>query len=167
LTLIERAAGNESDVVRLARNQERELRQWLFSPETVTNASTSFVGLVGAIEHDVENDYGVRVELVTVGDCVPDARVVSLVAAAREAAINAAKWSQAESVSIFTEVETNSISIFVRDRGVGFDLDAVPADRQGIALSIRQRVSQLGGEVFINTTVGSGTEVQLVMPRSL
>ena len=107
MTLIERAAGNEGDVVRLARNQERELRQWLFSPETVTDASTSFVGLVGAIEHDVENDYGVRVELVTVGDCVPDERVTTLVAAGREAAINAAKWSQAESVSIFTEVETN------------------------------------------------------------
>ena len=166
LTLIERSAASESDVVRLARNQERELRQWLFSPETVTNAPTSFVGLVGAIEHDVENDYGVRVDLVTVGDCVPDERVSTLVAAAREAAINAAKWSEAESVSIFTEVEPASISIFVRDRGVGFDLDAIPADRQGIALSIRQRMSQLGGDAFINTEMGSGTEVQLAMPRS-
>lgn len=166
LTLIERAAANESDVVRLARNQERELRHWLFSPETRTDTSTSFVGLVGAVEHDVENDYGVRVELVTVGDCVPDDRVTILVAAGREAAINAAKWSEAASISIFTEVEPRSISFFVRDRGVGFDLDAIPADRQGIALSIRQRMSQLGGEVFINTSVGSGTEVQLVLPRS-
>ncbi len=166
LTLIERAAANEGDVVRLARNQERELRQWLFSPETVTNASTSFVGLVGAIEHDVENDYGVRVELVTVGDCVPDDRVSTLVAAAREAAINAAKWSEATSVSIYTEVEPTTISIFVRDQGIGFDLDAIPADRQGIALSIRQRMVQLGGEAIINTEVGSGTEVQLVMPRN-
>jgi signal transduction histidine kinase len=166
LTLIERAAANETDVVRLARNQERELRQWLFSPETMTGSSTSFVGLVGAIEHDVENDYGVRVELVTVGDCVPDERVTTMVAAGREAAINAAKWSEAASVSIFTEVEPNSISFFVRDRGVGFDLDAIPADRQGIKLSIRQRMSQLGGEAFINTAVGNGTEVQLVMPRS-
>lgn len=166
LTLIERAAANESDVVRLARNQERELRQWLFSPETVNDASTSFVGLVGALEHDVENDYGVRVELVTVGDCVPDERVTTLVAAGREAAINAAKWSHAPSVSIFTEVEPHSISIFVRDRGVGFDLDAIPADRRGIALSIRQRMSQLGGDAIIDTTVGAGTEVQLVMPRT-
>ena len=166
LTLIERASANEADVVRLARNQERELRQWLFSPETMTGASTSFVGLVGAIEHDVENDYGVRVELVTVGDCVSDERVTTLVAAGREAAINAAKWSEATSVSIFTEVEQNSISLFVRDRGVGFDLDAIPADRQGIALSIRQRMSQLGGEATINTAVGAGTEVQLVMPRT-
>jgi signal transduction histidine kinase len=166
LTLIERAAANEGDVVRLARNQERELRQWLFSPETLNDTSTSFVGLVGAIEHDVENDYGVRVELVTVGDCVPDERVTTLVAAGREAAINAAKWSEASSVSIFTEVEPHTISFFVRDRGVGFDLDAIPADRQGIALSIRQRMSQLGGEAHITTSDGAGTEVQLVLPRT-
>jgi signal transduction histidine kinase len=166
LTLIERAAANEGDVTRLARNQERELRQWLFSPETLPNAATSFVGLVGAIEHDVENDYGVKVELVTVGDCVPDQRIVALVAAGREAAINAAKWSQAASVSIFTEVEPTSVSMFVRDRGIGFDIDAIPADRQGIALSIQQRMAQFGGESFINTTVGSGTEVQLVMHRN-
>ena len=166
LTLIERAAANGGDVTRLARNQERELRQWLFSPETIANSSTSFVGLVGAIEHDVENDYGVKVELVTVGDCVPDERVIALVAAGREAAINAAKWSEASSVSIFAEVEPKSISFFVRDRGVGFDSDAIPADRQGIALSIKQRMAQYGGESFINTSVGAGTEVQLVMPRS-
>ena len=166
LTLIERAAANGGDVTRLARNQERELRQWLFSPETIANSSTSFVGLMGAIEHDVENDYGVKVELVTVGDCVPDDKVLALVAAGREAAINAAKWSEAPSVSIFTEVEPKSVSIFVRDRGVGFDSDAIPADRKGIALSIRQRMAQFGGESFINTSKGTGTEVQLVMPRS-
>jgi signal transduction histidine kinase len=50
---------------------------------------------------------------------------------------------------------------------VGFDLDAIPADRRGIALSIRERMGQLGGEASINTVVGSGSEVQLVMPRSL
>ncbi len=165
LTLIERAAGNESDVVRLARNQERELRQWLFSPDLVANGSTSFVGLVGAIEHDIENDYGVKVELVTVGDCVPDDKVTALVAAGREAAINAAKWSESASISIFAEVEQTSVSLFVRDRGVGFDLDAIPADRQGIALSIRQRMAHVGGDVTIDTAIGSGTEVQLVLAR--
>jgi signal transduction histidine kinase len=49
---------------------------------------------------------------------------------------------------------------------VGFDLDTIPADRQGIALSIRQRMVQLGGEASITTAPAEGTEVQLVMPRS-
>jgi signal transduction histidine kinase len=165
LTLIERAAGDEAAVVRLARNQERELRQWLFSPDGSPDAS-SFLSDLRALEDEIENDYGVRVELVVVGDCVSDERVTALVAAGREAAINAARWSGAELVSIYAEVEESTLSLFVRDQGSGFDPEAVPADRQGIALSIRQRVTQRGGTVTLKSTLGAGTEVQLVLPRT-
>jgi len=88
LTLIERAAGDEAAVIRLARTQERELRNAL-QPEGTGDAS-SFLSDLRALEDEIENDYGVRVELVVVGDCVSDERVTALVAAGREAAINAA-----------------------------------------------------------------------------
>ena len=168
LTLIERAAGNEADVVRLARAQERELRQWLFNPDSIgdDSRSTSFAGLVSRIEADIEHDYGVKVELVMVGDCPVDERVSALANAGREAAVNAAKWSGATMVSIFAEVETDTISMFVRDTGIGFDTTTtVASDRQGIALSIKQRMNQHGGYATIRSTPGSGTEVQLILPR--
>jgi signal transduction histidine kinase len=168
LTLIERCAANEADVVRLARAQERELRLWLFSPElfeAAGAASTSLVAMVGAIEHEIESDYGIRVELVTVGDCAPDEDVVALVAAGREAAINAAKWSGAPSISIYAEVGADDISIFVRDTGKGFDVDAVPSDRRGIAVSIKQRIQDHGGGSMIRSTPGAGAEVELVLRR--
>ncbi len=167
LTLIERVAGNESDVRRLARAQERELRQWLFDPEGAAAADThpTFAALVAGIENDIENDYGVRVELVVVGDCEPDDKIIALVAAGREAAINAAKWSGAPSISIYAEVEPSAVSLFVRDTGRGFDPDAVASDRQGIALSIRQRVALIGGDATIRSAVGAGTDVQLVLAR--
>ena len=167
LTLIERAAGDATAVTRLARKQERELRQWLFDPESAsTNDSGTFVSQLHELEGAIEHDYGVKVELVTVGDCGLDDDVVALVQAGREAAINAAQWSGATSVSIYAEVEATSISLYVRDRGAGFDLDAVPADRQGIALSIRQRLHHHGGSATLKSTPGSGTEVQLVLPRT-
>ena len=165
LTLIERAAGDEAAVIRLARTQERELRQWLFSPEGSNDAS-SFLGDLRALEDEIENDYGVRVELVVVGDCVSDERVTALVAAGREAAINAARWSGADLISIYAEVEETTLSLFVRDRGSGFDPETVPNDRQGIALSIRQRMTQRGGTVTLKSTLGKGTEVQLSLPRA-
>jgi signal transduction histidine kinase len=168
LTLIERCAANEADVVRLARAHERELRLWLFSPElfeAAGAASTSLVAMVGAIEHEIESDYGIRVELVTVGDCAPDEDVVALVAAGREAAINAAKWSGAPSISIYAEVGADDISIFVRDTGKGFDVDAVPSDRRGIAVSIKQRIQDHGGGSMIRSTPGAGAEVELVLRR--
>jgi signal transduction histidine kinase len=165
LTLIERAAGDQAAVVRLARTQERELRQWLFSPEG-SPCESSFLGDLRALEDEIENDYGVRVELVVVGDCVGDERVTALVAAGREAAINAARWSGADLISIYAEVEETQLSLFVRDRGSGFDPETVPADRQGIALSIRQRVVQRGGSVTLTSALGSGTEVQLTLART-
>ena len=169
LTLIERAAANEVDVVRLARAQERELRQWLFNPDSVGAAeatNSTFSTLVSGIENDVENDYGVKVELVLVGDCPSDERIRLLVAAGREAAINAAKWSSAPIVSIFGEVEPEKISLFIRDTGQGFDPEQIASDRQGIALSIKQRMVQVGGEAFVRSTPGHGTEVELVLARS-
>ena len=169
LTLIERVASSESDVIRLARAQERELRQWLFNPDSVGISGPtddSFASLLGAVENDVENDYGVKVQLVVVGDCPSDEKTRLLVAAGREAAINSAKWSTASTITIFGEVETTKISLFVRDTGQGFDPDNVASDRQGIALSIKQRMTQIGGGTLIRSTLGHGTEVELVLPRA-
>ena len=167
LTLIERAAGDEAAVVRLARTQERELRQWLFDPDYVKDGdSSSFTSMLRHLENEIESDYGVRVELVVVGDGESSDAVTAIVAAGREAAINAARWSGAESVSIYGEVEPTTVSLFVRDQGCGFDVFAVPADRRGITLSIKQRIAQYGGEAVVKSTEGVGTEIELTVPRT-
>jgi signal transduction histidine kinase/phage shock protein PspC (stress-responsive transcriptional regulator) len=167
LTLIERAAGDETAVTRLARNQERELRQWLFEPDRDVQGGegSTFTSQLHVLESEIENDYGVKVELVVVGDCASDDDVLALVAAGREAAINAARWSEATSISIFAEVEPDTVTLYVRDRGKGFDVDAVPHDRRGIALSIRQRMQQHGGSASLKSALEVGTEVQLCLPR--
>ncbi len=166
-TLIERAAGDRDAVVRLARRQERELRQWLFSPDETTGdgSSSSLSSALRDLEDEIEDDYGVRIDTVVVGDCEADDRVVDLVAAGREAVINAARWSAATSVAVYAEVEAAQVTLFVRDRGRGFDVDAVPTDRHGIALSMRERMARRGGTVAIKSSPGQGTEVQLTLPR--
>jgi signal transduction histidine kinase len=167
LTLIERSAGDEAAVRRLARTQERELRAWLFDAEAPRESvPATYASLLRELQGEIENDYGVTVELVTVGDGDADERVVALVAAAREAAINAARWSSAPTVSIYGEVEAQTITLFVRDLGRGFDVEAIPSDRHGIALSIRDRMERHGGTSSIKSIVGAGTEVQLTLPRT-
>lgn len=165
LLLIQKAAGSPHDVVRLARNQERELRRWLFDPASSMRTGESFATAVKDIERDVENDYGVDVELVVVGDCELDDRVRALLAAGREAAVNAAKWSGAPRVSVFAEAGTTMVSMFVRDQGRGFDPGAVGEDRRGIACSIRERVERQGGEALVRSSPGAGTEIELRLPR--
>jgi hypothetical protein len=169
LALIQRAAGDHIEVTRLARAQERELRAWLFegrAPGSFNREVSTVSQAVTVIEGDVEASHRVAVDSVTVGDCELTTALRALLGAGREATVNAAKWSGAPSVSLFVEVEPAQVSIFVRDRGRGFDPDAVAGDRQGIAESIRARMDRHGGNAVIRSAPGQGTEVELVMPRT-
>jgi signal transduction histidine kinase len=168
LALIQRRADQPQQVIQLARAQERELRSWLFDglpPGSADGQGMTLTGGVRLIQQEVEAQHGITVEAVTVGDCELDDDLNALLAAAREATVNAAKWSGAPSVALFAEVEPAEVVLFVRDRGRGFDPEAVPSDRKGLAESIRARVARHGGSVMIRSTPGEGTEVSLTMPR--
>jgi signal transduction histidine kinase len=170
LALIQRRADQPQQVVALARAQERELRSWLFDgrpPGTIDEAATTLAGGVRLIQQDVEAQQEVAVEVVLVGDCPLDDDLTALLAAAREATVNAAKWSGASVISIFAEVEPAEVSVFVRDRGKGFDPQTVPADRKGLAESVRARMTRRGGHATIRSAPGEGTEVSLTIPRTV
>jgi signal transduction histidine kinase len=103
------------------------------------------------------------VEVVVVGDCPIDDRVAAAVQAAREAMVNAARFAGTGRVDVFAECGGGRLEVFVRDRGAGFDPDAIPADRRGVRESIVGRMARAGGRAAIHTATGSGTEVELVL----
>ena len=162
LALIQRQASDPKAVASLARRQERELRSWLYGE---TADETTLRAALDEVAADVENIHGVPVELVTVGDCDLDADLTALVRATREAVVNAAKHSGAPQVDVYAEVDDALVEVFVRDRGQGFDLDAVPEDRLGIRRSIVDRLQRSGGGATIRSAPGEGTEVKLEMRR--
>ena len=167
LALIQRRAADPQQVIQLARAQERELRAWLFDghPPGSQADETMFAAGVRRIQSDVEAQHGVTVEVVTVGDCPIDEDLQALLGAAREATVNAAKWAGVQVISIYAEVEPEAVSLYVRDRGTGFDPASVPADRKGLSDSIHARMDRRGGNVEVRTAPGAGTEVRLSMPR--
>lgn len=167
LALIQRTADDPRRTVALARQQERELRAWLYGAPTA--AGTTLAAALEAVVRDVESDHGMRVDAVVTGgrDTVLDAELDELVAAIREAVVNAAKHAGVDEASVYVEVGADRVEAFVRDRGHGFEPDQVPTGRQGIAGSIRGRMQRLGGSAEIDTTPGIGTEVRLVLPRTL
>jgi len=167
LALIQRRADDPQKVIQLARLQERELRSWLFEGRSPDDAEEITVADgVRQIQQDIESRYGVPVEAVTVGDCDLDENLSALLAAAREATVNAAKWSGASVISLFAEVEPVEVSIVVRDRGKGFDPGSVPEDRKGLAESVHGRMTRRGGTATVTSAPGEGTKVTLKMPRS-
>ena len=168
LALIQKSAGNDVEVRRLALAQERELRSWLFGgvrPGTLSSDATTLSTAVFGIEGEVEDGYGVGVESVVVGDCELDESLRALLGAGREAVINAAKWSGDSNISVFVEASPTSVSMFVKDRGCGFDQGEIPSDRNGISQSILSRMARHGGTAAIRSEPGAGTDVKLEMPR--
>ena len=163
LALIQRHAGDPARTAQLARQQERELRQWLYG---AVPGVTSLGAALEAMAAEVDAAHEVPVTVIVVGDNtdLDRAQLEPVVAAAREAAVNAAKHSGAARIDVFAERHPDRIEVFVRDTGKGFDPDTVPTDRRGLAESIRGRMQRAGGTATVHSSPGAGTEVELVLP---
>ncbi len=161
LALIQKSAGSPAEVTRLARGQERELRSWLYSSGT---SEGSLSGALEALAADIEESFQVTVDVVTVGDTPLNEKLSAVVAATREAVVNASKHSGVTSVDVYCEVEPDQVNVFVRDRGRGFDPEAVPDDRHGLSGSVHGRMERNGGRAVVRSSAGEGTEVRLEMP---
>ncbi|MGW7415989.1 ATP-binding protein [Streptomyces sp. NPDC054863] len=171
LTLIQRNADDGSEVRRLARAQERELRNWLYKPEGTgkdeDEEPTTLADAVKRAAAEVEDKHGVPLEVVVVGDCPLDDKLAAQMQAAREAMVNAAKYGgEGGAVQVFAEVEGRTVFVSVRDRGPGFDLDAIPGDRMGVRESIIGRMERHGGTARLRSAPDGGTEVELEMERA-
>ncbi|WIN00696.1 PspC domain-containing protein [Actinoplanes oblitus] len=164
LALIQRNSADIKEVQRLARGQERSLRNWLYKP--TASPTERFSAALEQAAAEVEDTYAISVETVVVGDTQCDERVAALVAAAREALVNAARHAGVQTVSLYAEVEPDELSVFVRDRGTGFDLSGVAETRHGVRGSIIGRMQRHGGRAEIRSAAGNGTEVRLTLPVS-
>jgi signal transduction histidine kinase len=163
LALVQQRSHDPRAVEALARRQERELRGWLgrrAAPGGDEGLGAALEGAAG----EVERDHGVRVEVVTVGDAELDERSRALVAAAREAMVNAAKFGGGSAVDVYAEAGGDEVQVYVRDRGPGFDPERVAADRRGVRESIVGRMQRHGGRAVISSRAGEGTEVELTLP---
>ncbi len=166
LALIQRTADDPRALVAMARRQERELRGWLYENHQGPVPPDTLAAALARTAEEVEGLHGIQADVVTVGDSPMDERLGALLAAAREAMVNAAKWSGVTTVSVYGEVREGDVSVYVRDWGKGFDLSAVGPDHHGIRESITARMSRHGGSAVVRTAPGEGTEVQLRIGRS-
>lgn len=170
LAIIRARADDPTEVARMARAQERELREWLYSDRQAPGASVAAAlrAVVAEIEDTRTGPSGeaVAVDVVVVGDRQPDDGTAALLAATREALVNAVTHGRPP-ISLYLEVGDEQVEVFVRDRGDGFDIDAVPTDRFGVRESILGRVRRRGGQASVTSRQkgdSRGTEVHLVVP---
>jgi signal transduction histidine kinase/phage shock protein PspC (stress-responsive transcriptional regulator) len=158
LALIQKNAETPSTVLRLARAQERDLRQYLYQdPSRPTGTLTDRLEDLAAA---IEDDHGQPIEVVTVGSSTGP-WLDPVLQAAREAMLNGVR--HAGPVQVYAEARPDAVEVFVKDRGPGFDLATIPPDRLGIRESVIGRMERAGGTATIITGDG-GTEVRLHLP---
>lgn len=160
LALIQKSASSPADVTRLARAQERELREWIYQ-DAAHNAG-ALVERVKAVCAEAEDVYGQAVEVVAVGDAELTDRGSALVQAVREAVLNGVRHG-GTTVSVYVEAGAQGVDVFIKDRGPGFDVETVPADRLGVRESVVGRMQRNGGTAEIISSA-DGTEVRLHLP---
>lgn len=166
LAVLQRPGVGAEEARRLARTQERELRRWLYRDDLDEDAvHTDLRTAVESLTAEIEDEHGSRISTVIVGDGPLEDRMRPLLGALREASVNACRHGRVD-VDVFVEVRDHEVLAFVRDRGPGFDLDAVPSDRLGVRESIIGRMERAGGSAQLRPAPGGGTEVALALPRS-
>lgn len=128
-------------------------------------------GIVPAIEHLIRQATvasGLDIELHTSGHFDRLARPLenAVFRIIQESLTNACRYSQTEQIRVGLERVGDRIRIAVRDWGIGFDPDQVPADHFGLR-GIRERARLLGGTSSIDTAPGKGTCIVVELPLVL
>ena len=85
----------------------------------------------------------------------------------QEALTNAVKHAQAKNVWIRAWIKDRVLHCSVRDDGAGFDAQAVQAStgRKGLGLiAMRERLSAIGGTLWIESSLRRGTELLIRLP---
>jgi signal transduction histidine kinase len=165
LAIVQRRA-RDPDLARLAHQQERELREYLFGlPDTVGGGGELGARLRAAAAR-FETHYEARATVALAPDVpsLSDDVTDALVGAVSEALTNAGKHGGASTVTVFAEPgDDDQLFCSVKDDGDGFDPDVL---RPGVGLtrSIRGRISEVGGRVEVDGHPGRGAEVRCWVP---
>ncbi|NLU76909.1 sensor histidine kinase [Micromonospora sp. HNM0581] len=159
--------GEAGELARLAGEQEVALRSLISGTGPVASGA-------GDTPVDLRNLLG-RHASATVSLSAPAGPVPLPPAVARElaAAVAAALDNTARHGGgrawVLVEDEGSTVTVSIRDEGAGFPPDrlaeAAAAGRLGVAQAIRGRLTDLGGTARISSIPGTGTEVELTVPR--
>jgi signal transduction histidine kinase len=159
LHAIRLTAESPAEVRHLARSQERELRRTI--AEMRSRFDDSFEAALLGARDDVEDLYRVEIDVVIRSDAELTDELWCVVDAAREAMVNAAKHSTDDKIELFSEIVNDILTVYIRDRGTGFDTGRLDPTR-GIGRHLA-KVEVAGGETTVSSQPGEGTEITLTV----
>jgi signal transduction histidine kinase len=163
LAVVQRRSEDEG-LRALARDQERELRGFLFGErQSFRGAAAALRATVDQVVHRHQASADVDVLIASDFPSLTEHSSGALAGAVGEAVTNALKHSAATHVTVLAEPDEDGdhrVVVVVRDDGCGFDTTAVVAG-VGLCQSIRARIEAAGGVARVSSAPGKGTEVWL------
>ncbi len=137
--------------------------------EDLRPSSLSNLGLVAALDI-LTREFSERTNLEVLTNLVPvslspsgELMVYRLV---QEALTNIAKYANAKQVNVKLFTEDNRVEVFVKDDGIGFDIEVPRLWAHGL-LGMRYRVEAEGGIMTLKSSPGHGTVVQANLPSKI
>lgn len=168
----EEARRRLSDIQAVIATDQRELRSFIreLRPAAAAVEADRLAGRLSSLGDRYKQQWGVKVSMTTHGmtQLVSQAMRHEIYSIVSEGVANAAKHANARAVDVRVAVNSDEISIRIRDDGRGFPftgrftLAELNAARRG-PVSLKERVSSLGGELVIDST-DSGSLLEIKIP---
>ncbi|MDX1662429.1 MAG: GAF domain-containing sensor histidine kinase [Candidatus Promineifilaceae bacterium] len=166
----EQAMEELSKVERLARDTSQDIRGMLFTLRPLVLETEGLAAAVWTVVNRIKEDYDIPVrfkgaETASLLDDHAQSVVFSIV---EEALSNARKYSQATEIKVRLWREQGLFVAQVQDNGIGFDMESVNSSYSGRGslgmVNMRERAERVEGSLRVESTIGMGTTVTLVVP---
>jgi signal transduction histidine kinase len=127
------------------------------------------IGLEAAIRSDCSSlrqrsAWEVDFECVDVPKRLPEPLILAAYRVFQEALQNVLKHSQTSRLGVSLTVEGRDLVLRVKDYGHGFNVESANQTGSLGLLSMRERLSMVGGAFVIHSEIGKGTEVEARLP---
>ncbi len=159
-------------VEELARRTTKEIRHMLFTLRPLVLESQGLVAALQALADKMHENYNLNVIIEPQGDAAEQLDIHAqgvLFYIVEEAVGNARKHAEAEHIWVRLKLHAPDIFLLeIHDDGVGFDVGAVDAsyDKRGSLgmVNMRERTELVNGVLQIDSAVGRGTRVNVLVP---
>lgn len=153
----------------VAQHAHADVRESILALRAASSDDWAFLPTLRHYLKDFQAQYGVTTELTADGvsdDTVPPHAGVQVLRVIQEAMTNARRHGRATTIAIEVERGEDDVLVTVTDDGGGFDPTTLKANGDGhFGLGfMRERMTQIAGDVTIDSRPGAGTRVRLTAP---
>lgn len=158
----------------LARRTTQEIRHMLFTLRPLVLESQGLIAALNAMAEKMGETYDQNVKIEVDPQVVPELEVnkqTVIFYIAEEAVNNARKYAQATHIWVRLKMLANNLALLeIQDDGVGFNVGAVDASYENRGslgmVNMRERTELVNGVIKIDSVVGCGTNIRVVIPLS-